>query len=134
MTYRVRSGLLDILAEAGISVGAFRLAAGFTSNDTFHRVAHPRGPLTDETRQKVVEGVARVCGEQYRARAEALWARVPDAMVKILGGEPVRKRLRELSAKHGLTMYEFLNKVFENGRDPLEVMALKTGGRRKASV
>ena len=145
--YHVRPGLRDILKETGISrlsgpkvkltpgVPAFCKAAGI-SHSTYlavcHGTPHPAAQfVSGEIREKVLVGVVAICGEEYRARAEALWDPIPKAEIRINGDKLVQTRLRALAKAHGLTPFEYVAKLLEGPRDPLDVLALKTGGRRK---
>ena len=132
--YHIRPGLRAILKEAGITGVEFCSASGIPHSTyvvlchgTPHRVAQF---IHETTRQKMVSGIVATCGEEYRTRTEALWTQVPKAEIRINGDKHVQTRLRVLARKHGLTPFEYVAKLLEGPRDPLAVMALKTGGRR----
>ena len=136
--YHVRPGLRDILKEHGITGVSFCLASGIPHatyvvlcHGTPHSVAQF---VSGVTRQKVLAGVIATCGEEYRARAEALWDPIPKAEVRINGDKQVQTRLRDLARQHGLTPFEFIAELLKGPRDPLQVLNSCYTGRRKRTT
>ena len=129
--YHVRPGLREILSEAGVSGVRFYQTAQI-SHATLQAVCKGAPFVRGEIRQKVIDGVVLTCGPQFGARAEALWDQIPKAEIRINGDSDVQARLRDLARKHGLTPFEYVAQLVVGPRDPLDVMALKTGGRRRS--
>ena len=136
--YHVRPGLKAILDEAHVSGVQFYENAGI-SHAPYQIICKGSPFVGVFIREKVIYGVAATCGNQYRARAESLWAEVPQAEVKVFCrfapltsvDKQVYTWLRALAHKHGLTPFEYIAKLVEVPRDPLELLTTK---RRSAGL
>ena len=119
--YHVRPGLRSILKDAHVYGIAFYETAGI-SHATYQTICKGTPFVSGAVRQKVIAGVVITCSEKYRARAEALWDKIPKAEVRVNGDKQVQTRLRDLARKHGLTPFEFLAELLKGPRDPLLVL------------